>query len=678
MTELSFEIQGVTARVGCVSSSLAPVLELLQRDFAAFATSTSRPHVHIELTKELPTATENFPRVAFRLPITEVRGWSDHRICTYPDGVAAETRTIEATRHFYIAGKNINIVHEVAYTILHSALGEELDARGFHRAHALGIEVAGVRALMLAPSGFGKSALATLLTRREDTRLFSDENPLLRGRYLHPFPIRLALAPEAASAFEQTEDDRFQRHRYKPKSLFAFPATKQAEGGLLDVLLVAKRTTKSPSIQRRPRVAALPALVSSLVVGIGLAQMAEWMLRWNAFGRLTAIFFRRVSTAFRILAGPTEVYRFNMTANAFDNVRCLDEFLRARASSQTLRLRDPLQLTLLLTLDRGTRSRAFRPLHEAVRVVYRGPLTAFLQSRLRRQASRLRLIPRHSATTPGRFSLFRSDIDYSAVLSGDTSAATFSRVIKTYERWQKSWLFLGEMEMYTEDEYRIQGALEKSHGELLNWIKTLRKWARVKNTKHLSIYHREKDDIALASMKHDLTAGKPLETGIEEFLETRFGVFFQPVTQASWTSAYLGWTLGENGLALRSEPMAVLLSLLPDWEDAPAVWKPLIEQLRRKAVVASAYAAVAANEFIVCRSVARTGGSNAGLERWMRSLRTDIQTFDPKLAETMRPLFDQIWTPVSRSERRDSESFMGNRTGATTFEPNIAAISEKY
>jgi hypothetical protein len=68
--------------------------------------------------------------------------------------------------------------------------GEQLDAQGLHRFHAVGISYRGLAFLVSMPPNGGKSTLAMSLLDDPEFLLISEDTPLidLRGR-IHPFPI---------------------------------------------------------------------------------------------------------------------------------------------------------------------------------------------------------------------------------------------------------------------------------------------------------------------------------------------------------------------------------------------------------------------------------------------------------------------------------------------------------
>ncbi|MGZ6480572.1 MAG: hypothetical protein ACXWQE_14775, partial [Bdellovibrionales bacterium] len=206
MDSFTFEIQGVTARIHSSCPEGHETLAALERDFAAFGRG-GEANIQIEICAQTPvqTGAANFPLPVFQTSVLKVCGWFNHRVCIYSGDVVAEARSSRGRRLFWISGQDRNLVREVTYKFLLSAIGEALDIKGLHRVHAFGFKHADRTGLLLAPSGRGKSALASLLCLKErGFSLFSDESPLLRRRSaeLLPFPTRISIAPEVAEALE--------------------------------------------------------------------------------------------------------------------------------------------------------------------------------------------------------------------------------------------------------------------------------------------------------------------------------------------------------------------------------------------------------------------------------------------------------------------------------------------
>lgn len=333
LENLSIEVHGVRAHLHAESQRHAPVLDALARDFCAFRVDDSGSgRIDIELCEQTPwqSTRSKFPLTIFRKPHIKVKGWFNHRVLIYANDVVAETRTVAGRRFFWISGLDLNLMRESAYRLLLSALGEELDLLGFHRVHAFGFERSARRGILLAPSGRGKSALAGIFCLNDrGYKLYSDESPLLKGREIFAFPTRLSIEPAVASALGLGEGELLTQKRYRDKTLLPFPVKRLAAPGPVNLIFVAvPARSDEPRIVRRTRVSLLPALFASLVVGLGLAQMAEWMLRAHALPRLIEISLRRSLSLRKILFANSEFFEFQMVKDARANALCLDHFVQ--------------------------------------------------------------------------------------------------------------------------------------------------------------------------------------------------------------------------------------------------------------------------------------------------------------------------------------------------------------
>jgi len=328
MSEFTFEIQGLVAGFVLASEQYREAFNWLRLDFAAFAPASREPSIRITLADALPSDRLKKPARVWRKPHLSVHGTGKHRLCFYPNAVRAEAHESKGRREFWVAGTECERVREVAYTAMLSALGEALDAAGFHRVHAAALDIRGTRVLLIAPSGGGKSSLSALLSREPGVRLFSDESPLLGAGGIYPFPLRLALAPAVAQALGFAPGDRFQRARYSPKWLYPFPAASIGRPGHADLVFAVGKAGENPRVRRTNRLTLACRLLPSLVAGLGLAQMAEWMLRVNALPRLIKIAFGRAAAVIRLLRHTKEVYIFSPGPDAATNVRFLNDLVR--------------------------------------------------------------------------------------------------------------------------------------------------------------------------------------------------------------------------------------------------------------------------------------------------------------------------------------------------------------
>lgn len=294
-TELSFEVYGVRVLVTAAQPAHLGVLDRLREDFSYFLHPVGEADIRFEFRGG---AVAVRGPILFATRMCTVRGLGRRRYCDYGEGLCISAENRREARHFVLwddkAESNPALAYEAAYTTLLSAIGEALDLKGYHRVHALGFERHGQGWLVLLPSGGGKSTTCARLLNDPEVRILSDEMPLIRDGMAYPFPIRMALKPEdAASLFPKIEGRRFERRLYPAKLLFPIPFDR-----------IAQPVRISRLILNRPRVI---LWFANVVVGLGLVQMTEHMLRFDALFRLVEIALRRLGAAVKLM--PLSVQR---------------------------------------------------------------------------------------------------------------------------------------------------------------------------------------------------------------------------------------------------------------------------------------------------------------------------------------------------------------------------------
>jgi hypothetical protein len=234
---------------------------------------------------------------------------------------------------------NAQLAHELGYLFLQSELGKRLDQQGLHRVHGMGLGLpSGKSALLLLPSGGGKTTLALALLQSGRGQLLSDDSPLvdLHGR-LHPYPMRIACKPSAeippgwrASASE------FHRRRHGTKLLIpstALPGDRLPPAGSAFApayLLIGHRHGEGarPELRELPRAQGTLPLLRDMVVGLGLPQVAELVLSKGvrSLPGLAPVALSRARAAMA-LAARARVFEFQLARDPLRNARFLEREL---------------------------------------------------------------------------------------------------------------------------------------------------------------------------------------------------------------------------------------------------------------------------------------------------------------------------------------------------------------
>lgn len=172
---------------------------------------------------------------------------------------------------------------ELAYLMISSRLGEKLEARGLVRVHGVGFAVGGRAALVLAPSGGGKSTLARALLRRPDVLLLGDDLVLLDRRgFVVPFPTPIGLT-DPAQANGLGEPVPFPRRLHPPKWVLPIEGFGARVGTapvpLAAVVVLRRVVGRRAALREVGRDQVAGALFRDAIVGLGLPQVLELVAR---------------------------------------------------------------------------------------------------------------------------------------------------------------------------------------------------------------------------------------------------------------------------------------------------------------------------------------------------------------------------------------------------------------
>jgi hypothetical protein len=233
-----------------------------------------------------------------------------------------------------IEGDELDLVHEASYLFVLSQVGEHLDAAGLLRLHALALAGAQGAVIVLLPAGGGKSTLALRALQDADVRLLSDDTPLIdRRARVHPFPLRLGLSARAAAHLPPDQVRRIQRFEFPTKhvlSLEVFADRIAADPQVIRHIVLGERSLgRAASLERVSRRRGVAPLVRDGVIGLGVAQMAEYVLQrgWRDVTRKAGTATRRAAICTRALAG-AQTWQLVMGRDLERNWSALSTLLR--------------------------------------------------------------------------------------------------------------------------------------------------------------------------------------------------------------------------------------------------------------------------------------------------------------------------------------------------------------
>ncbi|MBQ73120.1 MAG: hypothetical protein CMJ67_09490 [Planctomycetaceae bacterium] len=226
-----------------------------------------------------------------------------------------------------------HLSHEAAFLTILSHVGTHFDNTGRTRVHALGLETGGRAVLLLLPSSGGKTTMALRMLQTDGVRLLSEDSPLMRRNgIIEPFPMRIGVRPgtRISGVPERLQLD-IERMEFGPKTLIDIEAFKDRLSGPVPIgaILIGKRFSAGESrMIALPRRAAIRPLISDAVVGLGLYQGVEFVLKSSPFELLGkgGLALSRLRTSLSV-ARRAEVHRFEMGAGIDQTAKVLTDFL---------------------------------------------------------------------------------------------------------------------------------------------------------------------------------------------------------------------------------------------------------------------------------------------------------------------------------------------------------------
>ncbi len=325
--QINITIYGSTIRV---QSKDASSLDVLKTEFRHFlASDSSTPDFILTLIANAAPAG--------LLPVLPVARRSKNSI-TYDEGSRRWNDYFGRALSCYdydaqegvLYSADADRMHEIAYLMVLSLTGKDLDLNGWHKVHACAFRYRGRDVVILLPSGGGKTTLFLELARLPGVSLLSDDTPLIdeQGR-VHPFPLRLGIEHLPLHlAHRKNEFTVFRRQHFCDKWLIPLDqlGAPLAVGASSQVVLMIGRRHDGP----RPVIfpvgpsTMLPALLEHMVIGIGLPMVVEYFLRhtWKDWITLTRIALKRAWSALR-LQQHSHSYVFVMGHDPAANARAL-------------------------------------------------------------------------------------------------------------------------------------------------------------------------------------------------------------------------------------------------------------------------------------------------------------------------------------------------------------------
>jgi hypothetical protein len=332
---VDINIYGSTIRV---QSKQASTLKVLEIEFKYFlTTSLSKPDFIITLNDTAPPS-----GIIPRIPAAKI----SQNSLTYDDGEVRWNDYFGKGLSVYDYKKNEGIVysnnsellHEIAYLLILSLTGKDLDRRGYHKVHACSFRYKSQDVIVMLPSKGGKTTLFLEISKLPGVTLISDDTPLIDSNgHVHPFPLRLGVdhLPEDLEA-RKNQFSLFKRQHFTDKWLIPLDQLNAPiasnEPSCKAVLILAQRwnTPESRILMMSP-VKTFRALGEHMVIGIGLPMILEYFIQ-NTISdwlNLIAIGFKRIWSAIRLWQNSSH-YLFTMGTSPKQNAASLLHFLDNR------------------------------------------------------------------------------------------------------------------------------------------------------------------------------------------------------------------------------------------------------------------------------------------------------------------------------------------------------------
>ena len=336
MSTMEFSFYGATVSVETGDEEL---LRRVSDDFSVFAAEAptrGREHLSIRASLRRPDYDA--------LPPLTATVYTPRNICysegdvTYIDyfgrALALYDRRL---RSLDVSCEDLDLLHEIVYLTILSRVSETLERDGLHRIHAFGLQSGGEAALFLMPSGGGKTTLTLgFLGLGAPWRLISEDSPFVdrKGR-VHPFPLRIGVLGTQPPPFPAEHVTFIRRMEFEPKhlvSLAAFGDCLATGASAPRFLFVGKRSLgRGCTIRAVGKRTGWKALVEGMIVGVGLYQGVEFLLRTSVLDlfALAGIGLSRVRAAWALLRR-SEVHVVELGRDGAVNVETVRAFLAAK------------------------------------------------------------------------------------------------------------------------------------------------------------------------------------------------------------------------------------------------------------------------------------------------------------------------------------------------------------
>jgi len=214
-------------------------------------------------------------------------------------------------------------LYDVFHLSFESLLGEQLDRKGFHRIHCLGLEKNGMGIIILLPPGGGKTTMA-LKFLESRIGVLSEDMVLYKNDRLYGLHFRWGV--KGATTMKGR---LMRREKYEDKTLVSTRDMKLSKEANPKAIILGRRVLSDRSeIKTLPKHKLIKPLLKSMVLGLELQQsLAYFLLRSTKDGfSKTTIGLSRLKAMRRILRA-SSTYEFHIGSDIEKNYKTLAGFM---------------------------------------------------------------------------------------------------------------------------------------------------------------------------------------------------------------------------------------------------------------------------------------------------------------------------------------------------------------
>ncbi len=336
---LYFNFHGIIVQVDAGDPESA---RFVATDFSWFQIDPPSPPVRVDFTISLHQTAPPFERI----PEGTLATFHTKDAVVYKDKSVHYYDTFGKTlviynysnHHGEIHSLDRNMLLERTYLMISSRVGELMDRRHLHRIHAMGVVYEGRGVICMMPSGGGKTTLTLSLLGKDNINFLSEEIPLVSSKgKLYPFPIRMGVTADQTLDIPPEYLKRFERTHYGPKTLIDVRYFQERIAGMAEpgILFAGKRVhSAQPRVVPISRLRAFAALYRDCVMGVGLPQMLEYILRFDYrdMARSAPIIWSRLIASIRLVAA-SKTFELHLGTDRAANAEFVASFVKRTLGS---------------------------------------------------------------------------------------------------------------------------------------------------------------------------------------------------------------------------------------------------------------------------------------------------------------------------------------------------------